>query len=116
MGRWQQREVDVALDLQANCPSFPVIPVLTAGLRASARVSSSAHLGGPAKSGTRSSDRNSGQSDPGRTTRLGPPKSGGLCLVTLFRGNGYVNDKLFGGDWHVGHGVMCQVQGLGLNG
>ena len=31
MGRWQQREVDVALDLQANCPSFPVIPVLLPG-------------------------------------------------------------------------------------
>ena len=28
MGRWQQSEIDVALDLQANCPSFPVIPVL----------------------------------------------------------------------------------------
>ena len=31
MGRWQQRELDVALDLQANCPSFPVIPVLLPG-------------------------------------------------------------------------------------
>src|SRR6516162_8987068 len=31
MGRWQQREVDVALDLQANCPSLPVIPVLLPG-------------------------------------------------------------------------------------
>jgi TIR domain len=31
MGRWQQREVDVALDLQANHPSFPVIPVLLPG-------------------------------------------------------------------------------------
>jgi hypothetical protein len=31
MGRWQQREVDVALDLQANRPSFLVIPVLLPG-------------------------------------------------------------------------------------
>jgi hypothetical protein len=31
MGRWQQREVDVALDLQANRQSFPVIPVLLPG-------------------------------------------------------------------------------------
>jgi TIR domain len=28
MGRWQQRKVDVALDLQAQSPNFPVIPVL----------------------------------------------------------------------------------------
>jgi hypothetical protein len=31
MGRWQQREVDVALDLQAHIPNFPVIPVLLPG-------------------------------------------------------------------------------------
>jgi hypothetical protein len=31
MGRWQQREVDVALDLQAQSPNFPVIPVLLPG-------------------------------------------------------------------------------------
>jgi len=31
-------------------------------------------------------------------------------------GTGTFNDKLFGGAWHVGHGVICQVQGLGLNG
>jgi len=29
---------------------------------------------------------------------------------------GTFNDKLFGVDWHVGRGVICQVQGLGLNG
>src|SRR6516165_3373981 len=28
MGSWQQREVDVALDLQSRNPNFPVIPVL----------------------------------------------------------------------------------------
>src|SRR5271165_3487185 len=28
MGPWQQREVDVALDLQAKNPDLPVIPVL----------------------------------------------------------------------------------------
>jgi hypothetical protein len=28
MGSWQQREVDVALDLQSKFPNFPVIPVL----------------------------------------------------------------------------------------
>ena len=33
-----------------------------------------------------------------------------------FVGTGTFNDKLFGGAWHVGHGVICQVQGLGLNG
>ena len=33
-----------------------------------------------------------------------------------FVGTGTFNDKLFGGDWHVGHGVMCQGKGLGLNG
>ena len=29
MGSWQQKEVDIALDLQSKSPSFPVIPVLT---------------------------------------------------------------------------------------
>ena len=28
MGSWQQREVDIALDLQSKSPNFPVIPVL----------------------------------------------------------------------------------------
>jgi WD40 repeat protein len=31
MGSWQQREVDVALDLQSKTPNFPVIPVLLPG-------------------------------------------------------------------------------------
>jgi cellulose biosynthesis protein BcsQ/energy-coupling factor transporter ATP-binding protein EcfA2 len=31
MGSWQQREVDIALDLQSRNPSFPVIPVLLPG-------------------------------------------------------------------------------------
>jgi tetratricopeptide (TPR) repeat protein len=31
MGSWQQREVDVALDLQGRCPNLPVIPVLLPG-------------------------------------------------------------------------------------
>jgi TIR domain/AAA ATPase domain len=31
MGSWQQREVDVALDLQSRKPSLPVIPVLLPG-------------------------------------------------------------------------------------
>ena len=31
MGSWQQREVDVALDLQSRSPDFPVIPVLLPG-------------------------------------------------------------------------------------
>jgi hypothetical protein len=31
MGSWQQREADVALDLQAKSPDFPVIPVLLPG-------------------------------------------------------------------------------------
>jgi hypothetical protein len=31
MGSWQQREVDVALDLQSKDPNLPVIPVLLAG-------------------------------------------------------------------------------------
>jgi hypothetical protein len=31
MGRWQQREIDVALDLQACRPSFQVVPVLLQG-------------------------------------------------------------------------------------
>ncbi|MEY2536312.1 MAG: hypothetical protein QOG67_52, partial [Verrucomicrobiota bacterium] len=31
MGSWQQREVDVALDLQSRNPSLPVIPVLLPG-------------------------------------------------------------------------------------
>jgi WD40 repeat protein len=31
MGSWQQREVDVALDLQSRSPSLPVIPVLLPG-------------------------------------------------------------------------------------
>jgi hypothetical protein len=31
MGSWQQREVDVALDLQSRSPNLPVIPVLLAG-------------------------------------------------------------------------------------
>src|SRR5215469_15105249 len=31
MGSWQQREVDVALDLQSRSPNFPVIPVLLPG-------------------------------------------------------------------------------------
>jgi hypothetical protein len=31
MGSWQQREVDVALDLQSRSPHFPVIPVLLPG-------------------------------------------------------------------------------------
>jgi hypothetical protein len=28
---WQQREVDIALDLQSKSPNFPVIPVLLPG-------------------------------------------------------------------------------------
>jgi hypothetical protein len=28
MGSWQQREVDIALDLQSKSPNLPVIPVL----------------------------------------------------------------------------------------
>jgi hypothetical protein len=40
-----------------------------------------------------------------------------LCASSrYFMGTGTFKDKLFGGDWHVGHGVMCQVQGLGLKG
>ena len=31
MGSWQQREVDVALDLQSRSPHLPVIPVLLPG-------------------------------------------------------------------------------------
>src|SRR6516165_9856542 len=31
MGSWQQREVDVALDLQTRSPNLPVIPVLLPG-------------------------------------------------------------------------------------
>ena len=31
MGSWQQREVDVALDLQSRNPNLPVIPVLLPG-------------------------------------------------------------------------------------
>src|SRR6201987_4471921 len=31
MGSWQQREVDVALDLQNRSPNLPVIPVLLPG-------------------------------------------------------------------------------------
>jgi hypothetical protein len=31
MGRWQQREVHIALDLQSGNPNFPVIPVLLPG-------------------------------------------------------------------------------------
>jgi tetratricopeptide (TPR) repeat protein len=31
MGSWQQREVDIALDLQSKSPSLPVIPVLLPG-------------------------------------------------------------------------------------
>ena len=31
MGSWQQREVDVALDIQSRKPSLPVIPVLLPG-------------------------------------------------------------------------------------
>ena len=31
MGSWQQREADVALDLQSKSPDFPVIPVLLPG-------------------------------------------------------------------------------------
>jgi hypothetical protein len=31
MGSWQQKEVDIALDLQSKSPSFPVIPVLLPG-------------------------------------------------------------------------------------
>src|SRR5215469_8740201 len=31
MGSWQQREVDVALDLQSRSPNLPVIPVLIPG-------------------------------------------------------------------------------------
>jgi hypothetical protein len=31
IGSWQQREVDVALDLQSANPNFPVIPVLLSG-------------------------------------------------------------------------------------
>ena len=31
MGSWQQREVDVALDLQSRNPNLPVIPVLLRG-------------------------------------------------------------------------------------
>ena len=31
MGSWQQKEVDIALDLQSKGPSFPVIPVLLPG-------------------------------------------------------------------------------------
>ena len=31
MGSWQQREVDVALDLQSRTPSLPVIPVSLPG-------------------------------------------------------------------------------------
>src|SRR5262245_10612186 len=31
MGSWQQREVDVALDLQSRSPNLPVIPVLLPG-------------------------------------------------------------------------------------
>jgi hypothetical protein len=33
MGSWQQREVDVALDLQSTIPDFPVIPVLLLAAR-----------------------------------------------------------------------------------
>src|SRR5215510_14215056 len=33
MGSWQQREVDVALDLQSKSANFPVIPVTPANLR-----------------------------------------------------------------------------------
>jgi hypothetical protein len=59
MGPWQQREVDVALDLQSRNRNFPVIPVL---LRAPARFSSSVDLGGPAQPGVRSRNCNFGQS------------------------------------------------------
>ena len=31
MGSWQQREVDVALDLQSRNPNLPIIPVLLPG-------------------------------------------------------------------------------------
>ena len=31
MGSWQQREVDIALELQSKSPNFPVIPVLLPG-------------------------------------------------------------------------------------
>src|SRR5262245_49972102 len=31
IGHWQQREIDVALDIQAARPGFPVIPVLLPG-------------------------------------------------------------------------------------
>jgi len=31
MGRWQQRQVHIALDLQSGNPNFPVIPVLLPG-------------------------------------------------------------------------------------
>ena len=31
MGSWQQREVDIALDLQSKRANFPVIPVLLPG-------------------------------------------------------------------------------------
>src|SRR5258708_31367684 len=31
MGSWQQREIDVALDLQSRSPNLPVIPVLLPG-------------------------------------------------------------------------------------
>jgi hypothetical protein len=31
MGSWQQREVDIALDLQSKSPNLPVIPVLLPG-------------------------------------------------------------------------------------
>ena len=68
MGSWQQREVDVALDLQSRSPNLPVIPVLLPGLRAPAGFSSSTDLGGLAQPGARPRNSNS---DQGRS-RGGP--------------------------------------------
>src|SRR6516225_3475355 len=68
MGSWQQREVDVALDLQSRSPNLPVIPVLLPG-STSTGFSSAIDLGGFANADTGPRNGNFGESCARRTTR-----------------------------------------------
>ena len=70
MGSWQQREVDVALDLQSKSVNFPVIPVL----RASAGLSSAIDLGRFANPATGPGNCHLDQGRPRRAARSRSPK------------------------------------------
>ena len=79
MGSWQQREVDVALDLQSRSPNLPVIPVLLPGCEPPLGFLRQLTWVDLRTQTLDAGNSNFGQSRPRGSTRTRPPKTLRCC-------------------------------------